>query len=241
MLEPSDLLYLQQFKQLLAKKYGKTSEAELLDDPQCDQELRWEVRKVQGRIPAKYRKFTLSQVTNPALKLSKEYVQDYIDRLEENQAQGRAPFLYGKVGTGKTLFGCVILMEAIKKNKSVCFTKVDECVNMLTSSWYDEDVKQEFNDTILSVEFLMIDDLGDEMRSVSSNLVQSTINKVLRTRADNNRPTILTSNLEDNKLKEWYDARTYSILKEHAIMIPCVALDHRAHVMAHKIKKDNPS
>lgn len=231
MLSDTDFQYLQEFKKTLAQSYNLT-EDQVLKDLQCRQEYKLELNKVQARIPTKYRSFTLQQVTNPQLKHSVAYIKDYIDNLDKNKKVGVAPLLYGTAGTGKTALGCVVLMAAMQKGHSTYFTKVDECIDLLTSSWYDSDIKQEFNHKILSVDFLMIDDLGDELRSLSSNLVESTLNKVLRTRLDGLRPTILTSNLKVQNIKAIYDHRIYSILKEHALMVPCEGIDYREQVIS---------
>lgn len=232
MLSDSDFVYLQQFRHTLASKYHLSSE-QIFVTPECMEEYRQELRKVQSRIPAKYRMFTLDHVEHPGLKLSKEYIQDYITNIDTNRKAGIAPLLCGDVGTGKTMLGCIVLMEALKRNYTAYFTKVGECVDLLTSSWYDAEVKQEFHTQILEADFLMIDDIGDEFRSLTSNLVESTLNKILRVRTDNLRPTILTTNLKD--LKSTYDNRIFSVLKEHAIVIPCNGGDYREQIIAPKI------
>lgn len=235
MLTDSDFAYLQGYRRELAAKYHKVSSEDIFQDALCVQEYRLEVRKVQSHIPAKYRRLTLDDITHPQLKVSKEYIQDYISNLEENRKQGVAPFLVGPCGTGKSLLGTIILTEALRRGFTAQFSKLDECIDLLTSSWYDDELKQEFNQQILSVDFLMIDDLGIEMRSLTSNLVESTLSKILRVRADNLRPTILTSNLDPNNFKTNYDGRIYSIIKEHALIVPCNGVDYREQILAPKI------
>lgn len=236
MLSDTDFIYLKQFQQSLATKYHKSLD-QVLQDPVCIQEYRLEIRKVQSRIPAKYRAFTMGHIKHPALELSKEYIEDYLENLATNKMAGVAPLLWGSSGTGKTMLGCIVLMEALKRNYSTYFTKVGECIDLLTSSWYDEEVKQEFHAQVLSTDFLMIDDMGDEFKNLASNsnLRESTLNRILRVRTDNLRPTILTTNLDPTKIKEGYDFRIFSIIKEHAIIIPCNGYDWREHVKAHKI------
>lgn len=238
MLTDSDILYLQKFRKCLALKHQKLSDAAFFEDPVCVQAYKLEIKKVRSRIPAKYRQYTLAQVNHPALKLSKEYVQDYIDNLDKNKDLGNAPILIGESGLGKTMCGCIILMKALEKNYTAYFVKVGECVDMLTSSWYDEELKREFNSEILGSDFLLLDDLGDELRSLTSNLVESTINKILRTRTDNLKPTIITSNLVDKDIKTVYDNRIYSILKEHSVVISFKGKDYREQVIAPRINVD---
>lgn len=235
MLSDQDSAYLEQFKQALKSKCLECQKSDIFGHPACLALYRFEFQKVQANIPTKYRAMTLLDISHPQLKESKAYIQDYIDNLPKNFAQGLAPFICGQSGLGKTSLGCIVLKEALKQGHTAYFTKLDDCINLLTSSWHDDQLKQEFNNQILSVEFLMIDDLGDELRSLKSNLVVSTLNKILRTRLDNLRPTILTTNTEANELRAKYDHRIYSILKEHTIIVPCSGIDYREHIISPKI------
>lgn len=238
MLTDTDFSYLQKFKQTVALKYGKKSDAEFFNDPTCVQEYRLEIQKIQSRIPGKYRKCVLSNLNHPQLKLSKEYVEDYITNLDKNRQLGIAPFLVGNAGLGKTMCGCIILMKALQKNYTAYYVKVGECVELLTSSWYDQEVKQEFNNKVLGADFLLLDDLGDELRSLTSNLVESTISQILRNRTDSLKPTIITTNLDDVEMHTKYGPRISSILKEHSIVISFKGTDYREKVIAPKLNID---
>lgn len=238
MITDTDWIYLQKFKKSLAVKYNKKSEAQFFQDPTCSREYKLEIKKVQSRIPVKYRRHTLTSLNHPHVKLSKEYVQEYIDNLDKNKELGVGPFLVGDAGLGKTLCGCVVLTKALEKNYSAYYVKVGECVDLLTSSWYDQEVRQEFNEKVLGSDFLLLDDLGDELESMASNLVESTISRILRHRTDSLKPTIITTNLDDKKIQTKYGPRIFSILKEHSIVISFKGTDYREKVIAPKLNLD---
>lgn len=235
MLEDNDTLYLLNFRKVLAQKYHKSSELDIFNDPTCYKEYQLEFKKVKANIPLKFRNATLTDLTSPQAKEAKAFVQEYTDNLISNKKLGIAPLLVGTNGTGKTLAGCAILIKAVETGYSAYFTKVKDCVDKLTTSWYDDDTKRDFNEQILSVDFLLLDDVGDEFRSLSSNLIESTLNTILRTRADNLRPTIITTNKAVKDMKTVYDSRIYSILKEHALIIPFDGIDYRDKVISPKI------
>lgn len=223
----SDRLYLEEFKNKLSKKHNK-DEYDFYTDPVCMGEYKIEVRKVLSNIPAKFRNLTLKNFVAPGAENAKGFITDYLDNLDKYRKKGIAPFLNGSNGTGKSGLGAIVLMEVIKRGFTAYWTRVDECKDLLTAGWYSDEIKQEFNNKILNVDFLMIDDLGDELRNLNSNLVESTINRILRTRTDNLKPTIITSNYKANeKLKSIYDNRIYSILKEHALIVECNGDDFR--------------
>lgn len=205
-------------------------------------ELMVEIRQAQGNIPLKFRNQTLEAIDHPQLQRVKGYVQDYIDNIVQYRQEGKAPVFYGSNGLGKSLMASIVLIEAIKKNYTVLFTDVDGCVASRNSGFGDEDNREEFEHNFLTVDFLLIDELGSELKSTKSNNVASTLTKILKARVHNFRPTIITTNLSSiAEIKSYYDNTIYSTALEQSIPIECTGVDYRKHVIALKIKKDiNP-
>ena len=73
---------------------------------------------------------------------------------------------------------------------------------------------------------LLLDDLGKEFRR-SNRLQQTTFDHILRTRVQNNRPTILTTNMNAAELSIGYGASVLSLLVEKSIELPLPGVDFR--------------
>lgn len=226
MISDADQFYIQNYFQELVHRYHKTAEHQVYSDPTAFAEFQLECNKVRAGIPVKFRPATIQSIADPAFA---EQLQDYLVNFEKYLSKGIAPLLTGPNGTGKTLAGCIILIEAIKKGHTAYFTKVKNCIDQITSGFSDEEDKQKFKDQLLLVDFLMIDDLGDELQTTlpSSNLRVFTVNHILRDRADNCRPTILTTNLKMDQLNTNYGPKSRSIIDEFARVITTRGPDYR--------------
>lgn len=126
-------------------------------------------------------------------------------------------FLTGKFGTGKTHLAMAILnqLNDYKDTKTV-FVSMDELMRRIKSSFgnpespYKEDVVV---DMLVEADFLVLDDLGAEVGSVDRNTSATdynirVMNGILNGRT--NKPTIFTTNLSVEELKNVYDGRLIS-------------------------------
>ena len=151
-----------------------------------------------------------------------EYANDP-DYLEK----GIGLILTGEFGTGKTLAANLCLKEFIRNYGYSCFaTTFSEMIELYTAGWYSEDDKTYFNRKVIESQVLLLDDIGREMRR-KTRLSETTFDNVLRTRVQQGRATILTTNMDLDELGKGYGGAVLSMLSECSTAIECRGDDYR--------------
>lgn len=119
-------------------------------------------------------------------------------------------YFYGSAGMGKTFLCNCIAKELMDKKKSVIYTSAFNLFENLLKERFNkdnDDVPKEFLDTYLSVDLLVIDDLGTE--NINSVTVTELFN-ILNTRISENKSTVFSSNLSPLDLRDVYSERVSS-------------------------------
>ena len=159
MLTRSDLDYLQALKREIVGKCATCQGSGV--DCTCQEAYTLEIKMAQARIPVKYRSFTLATIASPEVKKAREIVADYITNIKEKREKGTGLFLWSETkGTAKSSFASIILKAAVEKGYSCYFTDLNECLEMITGSWYDDVKKDEMKKRLLESDFVVIDDIG---------------------------------------------------------------------------------
>ena len=176
---------------------------------------------INARIPIKYRSFTLKDINQPASKPIVKRISAYLNSLEDHVSKGIGLYLCGNPGTSKTVLGCIVLTEAIRKGYSCYFATVDQYKNAI----FEKD--NELLDKIRTSTFLMLDDVGREYHD-AKGFLDSTLDELIRIRADSLLPTVITTNYKDEGAINSF--RFSSILKEHFITILFDTSDYRKKI-----------
>jgi len=192
----------------------------------CYRQFWTEAHIIAAGIPIKYRKFTFKKISSPTLEKVKMQLKNYLKDIESNFEEGLGLYLYGSTGTAKTALASVVLIEAIKKGYRGKFTTLEECTPQF--------VREELDD-ILTVPFLVIDDVGKEMKTQASRkLLGMVLDTLIRKRSNNLLPTIATSNLNYPDIDIAFGdfgAGVVSLLHEHMTKILCRGVDYRKEVI----------
>lgn len=224
MLTERDKKYLLKLKKEIItncpKCHGKDYQCSCLD------KFRLEFKKVKANIAPKYRNLTLDQITHPQTKEVREKIKAYIDSIDTQIENGAGLFLYGSTGLAKTGIASIVLIEAMKKGYTGHFFTLDQCVDLYAGGWKDEKLKEQFQELVLDVDVLVIDEVGNEART-NINLVGSCFNDIVRRRSNNLQTTIITSNLFFKKVKDVYGEEVYSILNECTTPYEFNGIDYR--------------
>ena len=192
------------------------------------------IKKVQADIPLKYRQMTLDIIDFPESKSTRDKVGHYMNKLDERKKNGKGLFLWSEInGTAKTSLACIILIEALKKGYSGCFTNLGECVDLFASGWYDTAAKEQFERQVLETDFLIIDDVGgfENKSGNSKGMMETTFTRLLKSRCNYLLPTIMTSNLKPEELDNAYGARIYNATSEHLEIIKCEGVNYVQNIM----------
>ncbi|MCI6553207.1 MAG: ATP-binding protein [Lachnospiraceae bacterium] len=119
-------------------------------------------------------------------------------------------FFYGTVGTGKSFLSGCIAGELIKKGYSVIYFSACGLFEALSHTSFDYRNREELQGiyrNIYQCDLLIIDDLGTEL---TNSFVTSQLFSCLNERHMRRKPTIISTNLSLEELRNRYSDRIFS-------------------------------
>lgn len=162
-----------------------------------------------------------------------EKVQDIVKILQDivkkyQQTTKKMFNIIGNVGVGKTYITECFVESAIKHGLYTVYTTAQNLNNELLS--YHIAPLSEKNDIIekyLSADILCIDDLGTE--NILKNVTVEYLYMIINERQNNNKFTLITSNLLPKQIMDTYDERIFSRMvdKEKCITVSLNGSDLR--------------
>lgn len=161
-------------------------------------------------------------------------MKDYIKNLSSNLNRGVGLYLYGDPGIGKTLLASYAVAECLRLKKNVKFYYFTDVLTKFTDAWKDEAARNELEHAILNSDLLILDDIGREYKS-NKNLHESVLDTVLRTRANQLKPIIVTSNYDIFDMKEHYGRGIVDLFKESLISVKVSGDSYRRQKMDDKL------
>ena len=142
-----------------------------------------------------------------------EYMVNAIKHMKQNVALIDAkPFnaiIIGPTGSGKSFLSKCIGSEFYNKGKSVLYITVNDFINSYFQKQNDDDENVKLEPFALKADLLILDDLGLENTPA---FFISTFNSIIDKRLNENKSTVITTNLNFNELKERYYENTISRL-----------------------------
>ncbi len=135
---------------------------------------------------------------------------------------------HGNTGLGKTFLCNCIAKDLLDKGKTVLYLPAVQLFQLFETARFHREDMEEFSkemlDTLLTVELLIIDDLGTEfITSFTGPELFNTIN----TRVLNQKATIISTNLSLEELKEQYSDRIVSRILGSYEVLPVFGQDIR--------------
>lgn len=192
----------------------------------CGAQRSLQTRYSHAGIGLLYQRMTWDDVKVPEAQLAP--IREYLANIDEYVSRGIGLFISGTVGSGKTLILNLLLKELVQRAYDCYGTTFAGTVEAFTSTWGSPEEKVHFANRFMRSKVLGLDDLGKEFRS-SNGLSKTTFDYILRTRVQEARPTILTSNLNALEVKTGYGASVLSLLVEQSIEVPLTGDDYRPH------------
>lgn len=158
-----------------------------------------------------------------------DYVQGYIDNIDNSFKYNKGLFLYGSNGTGKTSIASIIIKEVYKHRYTAKRMTWVDYMTLYTRAWgcnnfelkmHTEDVIKDIKDR----EFLVLEEIGKEQ---DNKLAMTLLEDLLRHREDKGFPTIICTNLAPKSVVERYGASIESLIKGNMTPIKLVGKDNR--------------
>lgn len=150
----------------------------------------------------------------------------------EKYPKGVGGFLVGSNGTGKTFLMHLSMKEFIMRKIPCRIYNMDILVSAFCGAWYNEADKL-FIEAAKKIPILGIDDLSKEYKSLrddNKDIVTVAFDNLLRYRVQKQLPTWFTSNLNPEKISDYYSPDIASMLCECALIIPVAGRDYRKKI-----------
>ena len=158
-------------------------------------------------------------------------VVSWVNSLESNVEAGRGLYIWSSVnGTGKTMLGALALKECVMFGYRCYMTTFQNMLSSLKSGWHDAEFDRWYRGKVDSAQVLMIDDVGKELMQTggfNNEFARQTLDSLLRTRVQQARPTIFTSNLSPGQLQPQYGQAVMSLLTENTYEVAVDGTDFR--------------
>jgi len=141
------------------------------------------------------------------------FCKRYVDEWQTMYDQNIGVLFYGDIGTGKTFYSDCIINALYEKLVPVCSTGIPRIMNKL----FDDKNKQKAIDDLVSYACLAIDDFGVER---NTSYATEQIYMIINERSEANKPTIITTNLTLEEMKQAADTQTKRIYDRILGMCP---------------------
>lgn len=142
-----------------------------------------------------------------------DYVQSLYSKMEDWCIKGskKNVIISGKTGLGKTFLLECMLSKLIEMNKFVVFTTAfDLSQNFLKYHTSPLLEKDKYIENYLNADVLIIDDLGTE--PILKNVTEEYLYLILNQRMFENKPFLISTNLEPARILDRYGERIFSRL-----------------------------
>lgn len=139
------------------------------------------------------------------LKIVKNFIYNFNDYNEKNL------LFTGNTGLGKTFLSNCIANEVLNMNKTVLYQTAPIMLDSIIDYRFNKNEGEIYKE-ILSVDLLIIDDLGTE--SINSMKFTELFN-IINSRILSNQKTVISTNLSVNELLKNYDERIFSRFAGH--------------------------
>ncbi|MDE6665884.1 MAG: ATP-binding protein [Ruminococcus sp.] len=141
-------------------------------------------------------------VMNEILGIMKRYAENFTEH-------SKSLLISGKTGLGKTHLSLAVANKVLEKGYSVVYDSAINILKEMEKEHFSREHTSEMTDLVMQTDLLILDDLGTEH---TTQFYSSTIYNVINTRLNRNKPTIISTNLDNNDIKHRYDERVASRL-----------------------------
>jgi DNA replication protein DnaC len=143
-----------------------------------------------------------------------ETASDYLTNWEQYRAVGRGiEFFSPEMGVGKTFLATYIARMLVQLGEPVYFTRFRSIMGMYDRPY---EARREEEERLYYTRVLLLDEVCPPLSTEQGKYFASEFENLIRTRIDDDRVTIITTNLQPDELSQYYP-RTYNLLaaKQH--------------------------
>jgi DNA replication protein DnaC len=151
-----------------------------------------------------------------------EVVVPYRKKLRTALKNGYGLLLLGDNGVGKTMFISLVLMRVVRIGFTAFYTTLPQLAHDIKRGFNDRR-KQERLDWYLTSDFVAIDEMGKERFREGDSFMRVEVERILKQRYDDARPTLIATNTDMAGLETMYGATLTSIFHgkyQMAVMEP---------------------
>lgn len=135
-------------------------------------------------------------------------IYDYLKAYSEDfHKTSKNLYMFGKTGLGKTHLALACAKKAVESGYNVVYGTAGSILSALEDEKFRHISAKYSLDSVIDAELLIIDDLGAEF---STSFTLATIHNIIESRLLAKKPTIITTNLDIDGIKEKYGERITS-------------------------------
>lgn len=166
----------------------------------------------QSNIPKMFANYTIAgyEPVNEYAKNAIKTCQQYKNTFNQHS---KSLVIAGSVGVGKTHLACALAIEIAKKYaESILFIKEVDMIARIRDSYKGSgEEEMQIVNSYVSASLLVIDDIGT---GDITKHKQECLYRIIDGRYSNDKPIIITTNLDGVKFKEYIGDRAYDRLKD---------------------------
>lgn len=162
----------------------------------------------------------------------KRTINNYLDELDQMYEDCINLVLYGSNGNGKSFCATLVVKEAYIQRYTSYITTFQSLLDLQFKK--DKEEVRELLDDYYNADFLVIDEIGKEIKAKSEfNVI--ILEEILRLRDTKGLPTILCTNLEIEDLFEEYGQSVASLVRGNFVKLKFKDGDFRYDVTKEKL------
>ena len=164
-----------------------------------------EAKLEYAQIPKRFWALNPSEITD---KEALEVVTNGLSKVPEWLKNSEGVLVMGRFLAGKTVFACMLAREVLSFSGTVLFVPAYE----IPEIWLDKmDEDRTVCAVAKSVDLLVIDDLGAEPKGTGTT--ERRIEFTVRSRYENCKMTVITTNMAISEIKKRYDDALVSVFR----------------------------
>lgn len=189
---------------------------------QAEEKRKWKGRLDESGIPPRYQGCAFEAImrrgvigqTAEHLAIAKAYALDFV----RQKKGGHGITFAGKPGRLKTTMAAAVGIEVLRQGHGVYFISMPELLDKMMSMSRNADQTElrRFDGHIRRTPLLILDDMGAEYRA---DWVLNKVDAIITHRYNQLLPTIITTNLTPEQIKEKYMERIYDRLRSTNTLI----------------------